>query len=386
MRKTTACALFLLLGMFSLIFPKASMAITGSNEKTSTSSSNYRPIDSTGYRQALAIIQNKVPLTYNETVQRYIDLYLNSQKARFARVLGLAKYYFPIYDKVFKARNVPEDLKYISVIESSLNPNAVSKVGATGLWQFMYGTAKIYGLTIDNWVDERKDAAKACNAAASYLLDSYFLYDDWLLAIASFNCGRNNIRWAIQQSGGKKDFWSIRPYLPAETQNYVPAFIATAYIMNNYWKHNIVPLDPGFTTNTQVVSVKTSLSLQAIAQAANVKVEELTALNPFYKKPIINGSIDNPKELILPVMQGNPLSGELYTLLNGGKSENPQVLNARAATDDTRLVTHRVREGESLPNIANLYRVEVQDIKAWNKLKSTALAPGQVLKIYTSAI
>lgn len=205
------------------------------------SGNNKAGIDSLTFKQALILMENKVPLPYNEYVARYINIYTASQKPRFSKVLGLSKYYFPIYEKIFRERNVPEELKYISVIESSLDPNAVSRVGATGLWQFMYETGKLYGLNINESTDERKDPVKACNAAASYLLDSYFLYDDWLLAIASYNCGRNNIKWAMEKAGGKKDFWSIREYLPVETQNYVPAFIATAYLMNNYQQHNITP-------------------------------------------------------------------------------------------------------------------------------------------------
>lgn len=186
-------------------------------------------------------MENKVPLTYNDVTVRFINQYLSTQRSRFSRMLALSQNYFPLYERIFKDRNVPEELKYISVIESSLNPNAVSPVGAAGLWQFMPGTARLYGLTVSEWQDERKDTEKACNAAASFLQDSYLLYNDWLLAIASYNCGRNNIRWAMDKSGGKKTFWELRDYLPVETRNYVPAFIATAYIMANYRQLRITP-------------------------------------------------------------------------------------------------------------------------------------------------
>ncbi len=378
MRKTTASALFLLVGAICMSISTAGMATTGSKQFLTT---NSKPSDSLTFKQSLEIIQDKVPLSYNEYVQKFIDTYTTTQKARFAKVLGLAKYYFPIYDKVLKDRNVPEELKYISVIESSLNPNAVSRVGATGLWQFMYDTGKIYGLKIDDWVDERKDPVKSCNAAASYLLDSYFLYDDWLLAIASYNCGRNNIKWAIQKAGGKKDFWSIRDYLPVETRNYVPAFIATAYVMNNYWKHNINPSDPDFHINTDVITVNSTVSLNDIARAANIDPEELNVLNASYKKQIINGSSESPKAVVIPVT--TKLSyNTLYEVLNLNKEAGPKLINASYQNNGTESINHKVKKGETILTIANQYGIEVQDIKVWNKLKTTAIVPGQILKIF----
>lgn len=318
MRKTMASALFLL-GMTC-----ASLPMTGRAEsKTKNYSAATTQADSLSYQQELDVIQDRIPLTWNRYVQKYVDLYTKSQKARFSRVLGLSKYYFPIYEKVFRERNVPEDLKYISVIESSLDPEAVSHVGATGLWQFLYETGKIYGLNIDDRVDERKDPVRASNAAASYLLDSYFLYDDWLLAIASFNCGRNNIKWAIEKAGGQKDFWAIRPYLPVETQNYVPAFIATAYVMNNYRKYNITPADPGVALNREVISLNKTISLH---QAANSSVS----------------------------------------------TERP--------------FNHRVANGETLLSIAARYRIKVEDLTAWNQLKTTEIIPGQMIKVLSDRI
>ncbi|TQM47020.1 membrane-bound lytic murein transglycosylase D [Arcticibacter tournemirensis] len=384
MRKTTASALFLLAGMITISFSSTSMAATGSKQLSQTTGNNT---DSLNYKQSLQIIQNKIPLTYNEYVQRFIDSYTTSQKARFSKMLGLSKYYFPIYEKVFKERNVPEELKYISVIESSLNPDAVSRVGATGPWQFMYGTGKIYGLTIDDWVDERKDPVKACNAAASYFLDSYFLYDDWLLAIASYNCGRNNIKWAIAKAGGKKDFWAIREYLPVETRNYVPAFIATAYVMTNYWKHNINPSEPDFNINTDVITVNAAVSLKDIARAANISEEELSILNPSLKKPIINGSVKDPKNLIIPVTKQLSYN-TLYEVLNGAWDGKASVMNASYSAEGSRggQISHKVKPGETILDVANQYGTEVQDIKVWNNLKTSAVVPGQVIKILSPKI
>lgn len=229
------------------------------------------------YKQSLESLQNKVPLSYNESVRKTIESYA-SQKKRFAEMLGLSKYYFPIYEKVFRERGIPEEIKYLSVLESSLDANAVSRAGATGPWQFLYEVGKIWGLTINDSIDERKDAVLAANAAASYLLDSYNQYGDWLLAIASYNCGKNRVKWAIEDSGGKKDYWAIRKYLPAETRNYIPAYIATVYIMNNYQKHDIFP-EAGYLTETETIPVKSVVSFDEISRQSGVTMNQLIYLN-----------------------------------------------------------------------------------------------------------
>ncbi|WP_374166408.1 lytic transglycosylase domain-containing protein [Arcticibacter sp. MXS-1] len=290
MKKSMFIKALCLFPLLTILFTRTSTANTGMSAR----------IDSFSFMQSLQALENKVPLTYNSYVQRFINVYTGTQKARFSKVLGLSKYYFPIYEKIFRERNVPEELKYISVIESSLNPHAVSRVGATGLWQFMYETGKIYGLTINDEQDDRKDPVKACNAAASYLLDSYFMYDDWLLAIASYNCGRNNIRWAIEKAGGKKDFWSIREFLPEETRNYVPAFIATVYIMNNSRQLRIVPSESGLPENTDAIPLTSAVSLKEVSKATGISLSLLSALNPSFKDYFINASPEKPGTLVLP--------------------------------------------------------------------------------------
>ena len=190
-------------------------------------------------KRRLDSIRKEIPLDYNEYVQSYIDIYTH-RKDEMAKVIGLSKYYFPIYEKAFHDAGIPEEIKYLSIIESSLDPYAVSHSGATGPWQFMFATAKLYGLNMDNYIDERRDPIQASYAAAAYIKDAYQDFGDWLVAIASYNCGKGNITRAIQLAGAS-DFWSIRPYLPLETRNYVPAYIAMAYVMNYYHKHDIVP-------------------------------------------------------------------------------------------------------------------------------------------------
>ncbi|MGV3546483.1 MAG: lytic transglycosylase domain-containing protein, partial [Pedobacter sp.] len=181
------------------------------------------------YKLRLDSIQQTVPLDYNEYVQTYIDIY-TKRKAMYGDMLGLSSYYFPIFEKALKTYNIPTEIKYLSIVESSLNPHAVSRVGATGLWQFMFGTAKAYGLNMDNFVDERKDPIQASYAAAAYFRDAYEELGDWLLAIAAYNCGKGNVNRAIMKAGSR-NFWDIRKFLPKETSNYVPAFIAAVYVM-----------------------------------------------------------------------------------------------------------------------------------------------------------
>jgi membrane-bound lytic murein transglycosylase D len=191
------------------------------------------PLSSYGglYKRRLDSVRKDIQLDYNEYVQAYIDLYMRNRE-EMGQVAGLTKYYFPIYEKAFREAGIPEEIKFLSIVESKLDPNAVSRVGATGLWQFMGTTAKIYGLNMDNYVDERRDPIQSSYAAAAYLKDAYQEFGDWLLAIASYNCGKSNVERAVEKAGGVTDFWSIRQYLPVETRGYVPAFIAMNYVMH----------------------------------------------------------------------------------------------------------------------------------------------------------
>jgi len=233
-----------------------------------------------------------VPLDYNEFVQNYIDIY-SQNREEMGHVIGLSKYYFPIYEKVFRDAGIPAEIEYLSIVESKLDPNAISRVGATGPWQFMGTTAKLYGLNMDGYIDERRDPVRASYAAAAYLKDAYEEFGDWLLAIASYNCGKSNVENAIAKAGAN-DFWSIRQYLPVETRNYVPAYIAVAYIMNYYSKHNIIPQACSFSMNIDTLVVDKYVSLSSISSIINVDVHILSILNPAYKTYTINGSAAKP--------------------------------------------------------------------------------------------
>jgi membrane-bound lytic murein transglycosylase D len=232
------------------------------------------PLSSGIFQTRLESIRKEVDLSYNEHVQKYIDTYLK-RKEHIGKMLGLSKYYFPIFEKALKEFGLPDELKYITVVESALNPNAVSRSGAVGPWQFMYTTAKGYGLTMDSYTDERKDPQKASLAAAQYLLDAHKRIGDWLLAIAAFNCGTGAVTRAIAKSGGVADFWKVRPFLPIQTQNYVPAFIATVYTMSYHQAHEIAEKPADFSTSTDIFPVTKRISISSIAKATELDVNEL---------------------------------------------------------------------------------------------------------------
>lgn len=330
------------------------------------------------FKQRLDSVEHAVPLNYNSHVQKYIDIYL-SRKEEMGKILGLSKYYFPIFEKNLKEVGIPEEIKFISIIESALNPNAISKSGAVGPWQFMYTTAKGYGLTMNNYVDERKDPVQASYAAALYFKDAYSKLGDWLLAIAAYNCGTGAVTRAVARAGGHANFWEIRSFLPKETQNYVPAFIATAYVMNYYMKHDIYPAATDFNILTDIIEVDKIISLASIAKAGDLNLKELNILNPCYKKQIINGTANSPKRLVIPAVDKLAYTS-LYNLLNPAE---PQIVQANYKEEVilSSSAYHEVGADESLLLIANRYGVEVQDLIVWNNLKSEILVPGQSLRV-----
>ncbi|RYE16507.1 MAG: LysM peptidoglycan-binding domain-containing protein [Sphingobacteriales bacterium] len=338
------------------------------------------------FKRRLDSIQKDVQLDYNEYVQSYIDAYARRRDG-IGAILGKSKYYFPIYEKAFRDAGIPEEIKFLSIVESELNPNAVSRVGATGPWQFMFSTARLYGLNMDNYVDERRDPIQASYAAAAYLRDAYQEFGDWLLAIASYNCGKGAVTRAIEKAGAN-DFWAIRAYLPAETRGYVPAFIAMAYVMNYHKSHNIVAQACGFSIKTDTVLVNKFVTLQAVSKVLDIESSELALLNPAYKRQIVNGSPQAPKRLIIPQTAKENYAA-LYDALNGPGFTVPEpkvqfasYSNERTAPEKpAKRTTHRVKRGETLSHIADVYGVEVQDLKVWNHLRSIKPVPGKVLRV-----
>ncbi len=266
-------------------------------------SCNYRDInpvfEKEVYIDRLKRLPTIIEMPYNDVVQKFIDRYSGKLRRSVSYMLGAGNFYMPIFEQALEAYNLPLELKYLPVIESALNPKAVSRVGATGLWQFMLGTGKRYGLEVNSLVDERRNPVKASYAAAHYLSDLYKIFDDWSLVIAAYNCGPDKVNKAIHRAKGSADYWNIYPYLPKETRGYVPAFIAANYIMNYYCEHNICPMVTELPMKTDTVVVNRDVHFEQIAQVLNIDINHLRDLNPQYRRDIING-LHKPMAVRLP--------------------------------------------------------------------------------------
>jgi membrane-bound lytic murein transglycosylase D len=337
------------------------------------------------YKQRLDSLERKIQLDYNNYVQAYIDLYAFRKRDQVERMLGLSEYYFPMIERVFIEQNIPTEFKYLSIVESALNPYAVSPVGATGMWQFMFTTGKMYGLKITSHIDERKDPYKATVAASKYFKDMYARYGDWLLVIAAYNCGPGNVNRAIKRAGGKKNFWAIRPYLPQETRGYVPAYIAATYIMSCAEDHNLYPSYPNFTFENDTISFCRPVSFKDIETQCAITVDELRMLNPMYKKDMIPAFNNESFSILIPATKKDVLSGARDTLYKSFPADMQNdmmfVLNTDPEGRATTTKIHKVRKGETLGRIAAKYNVSVSNIKKWNNLKRNTLLAGQKLKI-----
>ena len=252
------------------------------------------------YLDRLRRLPNLIEMPYNDVVQDYIDQYTGRLRRSVSFMLGVQNFYVPIFEEALEAEGVPLELKYLPVVESAFDPMATSRVGAAGLWQFMVPTAKHYGLTVNSLLDERRDPIKSSQAAARYLKDLYNSFGDWTLAIAAYNCGRNNVLKAIKRAGGARDYWAIYPYLPRETRGYVPAFIAANYVMNYYCDHKIPPMKTIAPAETDTVTVSRNLYLAQVAAACNLDVETVEAMNPQYRAGVVPGN-SQPCALRLPM-------------------------------------------------------------------------------------
>ncbi len=322
---------------------------------------------------------------YNQAVRQYIDLYAVRKRGLTERVLGLAKIYFPLFEEQLDKYNIPLELKYLAVIESALNPVARSSAGAKGLWQFMYGTGKMYDLQVNSYMDDRSDPYKATAAACQHLKDLYGIYGDWALVLAAYNSGAGNVNKAIRRAGGIMDFWSIMRYLPKETRDYVPAFFAVNYVMSYSIEHNLYPVYPGIVAaEIDTVTIKNFLSFEQISEVFNIPMENIRYLNPAFSKDLIPASFDKPYVLRLPKQFiidfiNNEQAVYAYKTQRSLEKEKMMAM-VRDMRDNSTL--HIVKKGETLASIASRYNCSISEIKKWNNLKKGTVHYRQELLVY----
>ena len=378
-------------------------------------------------RQRLSQLPTVIEMPFNSIVRTYIDRYTQRGRAQVAAMLGLANYYMPIFEQALEEAGLPLELKYLPVVESALNPNAVSKHGATGLWQFMLATGKGLGMEVNSLVDERRDPYVSSRKAARYLKDLHSTYGDWSLAIAAYNCGPGAVNKAVRRAGdGKHDFWSIYEYLSPETRGYVPAFIAANYVMNYYPEHGISPVIPTKPLVTDTVGVAGRVHFNQISEVLDIPVEELRLLNPQFRADLIPGSPEKPYMLILPSQQvhayivsedqikgheaeryarrdvvepgdmpsessvememADPSAADVrQTLAADNLPAEEPAMPARQTPAAGRPATHKVAAGETLASIAALYGVTPAEVKRWNNLRRNSVRVGQQLRVAVDA-
>ncbi|WP_428741634.1 LysM peptidoglycan-binding domain-containing protein [Tenacibaculum sp.] len=323
-------------------------------------------------------------LEYNPALEKVINGYLKYRKKYYPALMARAKYYFPMFEQYLDQYDIPLEMKYLAIVESALRPDARSRVGATGLWQFMYGTGVQFDLKVNSYVDERQDPVKATIAACQYLSQLYKIFDDWDLALAAYNSGPGNVTKAIKRSGGYKNYWNIRPFLPSETAGYVPAFYATMYIFEYADKHNLYPEAPKiFHFETDTVRVKRTVSFDQISEKTGIDTDLLSFLNPSYKLDIIPYVKEKDYAVRLPrrdMMNFLEKEEDIYTLANEDDAKREKPLPKYFEMD--KRIRYKVRSGDYLGKIANKFGVRVSDIKRWNGLRTHHLKIGQRLSIY----
>lgn len=344
------------------------------------------------YIDRLSRIPTPVNLVYNRVVKNYIDVYTKKRRDKVEVMLGLADYYFPIFDNIFDYYGIPNEMKYMSIIESALNPRAYSKARAVGLWQFMYGTGKIYGLDVNSYVDERRDPIKSTHAACRFAKDLYDIYGDWLLVIAAYNCGPGNVNRAIRRSGGKKDFWEIYYRLPRETRGHVPAFIAATYVMNYYKEHNLRPASISLPVPSDTVMVQEELHLKQVAEVMKIPYDLLVDMNPQYRYKIIPGN-HKPYPLRLPMTDASRFIDLQDSIMAYNDSVYFKSKTIEKKPTYTKYVPqapgsnytklyYTVKAGDNLGYIAEWYDVGLSKLRYWNGIRRNMIRAGQKLVVY----
>ena len=361
-------------------------------------------------KKRLAKMDAKSPfnIEYNPALENTIKSFLKNRTKAFERLMAVSEYYFPMFEEHLAKYNIPLELKYLAIVESALNPKAKSRVGASGLWQFMYPTGKQYNLEVNSYVDERHDPLKATEAACQYLSHLYEIFGDWSLVLASYNAGPGNVSKAIRRSGGSQNYWNIRKFLPRETANYVPAFLATMYIYEFKKEHGILPKKATLTYfETDTIMVKKQMSFKHISELLDIPVEQIEFLNPIYKLKVIPFEEDKAHYLRLPKNKmGLFVSNEekVYAYLNyletfKEKTKSEYIASTSkdsigTGADSTSTAVskpkferktqfHTIKSGESIGNIADKYNVSITELKKWNSIKGNTIQAGKKLKIYS---
>lgn len=349
------------------------------------------------YIDRLSRIPSIIEMPYNDVVQKFIDRYSGRLRHSVSYMLGASNFYMPIFEEALEAYELPLELRYMPVIESALNPTAVSRAGATGLWQFMLPTGKRYGLNVNSLVDERRDPIKSSYAAAQYLSDLYKVFGDWTLVIAAYNCGPEQVNKAIRRSNGERDYWKIYPYLPKETRGYVPAFIAANYIMTYYCDHNICPMKTRLPAKTDTLMLSKNVHLEQIAAVCGVSIDELRALNPAYRRDVIPGATELSCLRLPQTEVGKFIDNEdsIYNYkseeLMAKRTEVEVNKQAASTTSSKRSATRRksrtraryvtIRSGQTLSELAEKHGTTVSRLKRLNGLKGTSIRAGKKLRV-----
>lgn len=341
------------------------------------------------YKARLQALPCVIELPYNERVRAFILRYVKRSPKQVARMMRMSEYYFPLFEEVLARYNLPYELKYLPIIESALNPMARSYVGAAGLWQFMPGTGKLFGLEINSLVDERMDPVKSTEAACRFLSSMYAIYHDWNLVIAAYNCGGGNVNKAIKRAGGKRDFWSIYPYLPRETRNYVPIFIAANYAMNYGQEHGIckAPLEKTMLTDT--IATTRRLHLQQVSENLDIPMDELRRLNPQYSRDILPGGsvytlcLPSEKVGLYIEQEDSILVYKADSLINNRRAEIDlaKVTGIHGGYRVNGVTYYTIKRGDTLGGIAKKFHCTVKQLKQWNGLKNDNIREGKKLKI-----
>lgn len=349
-------------------------------------------------KSRLAAMNSKSPfnIEYNPQLENVIKSYLKYRKKSFGRLMAISEYYFPLFEEALAKANIPLEIKYLAIVESALNPKAVSEMGATGLWQFMYQTGKQYNLKIDSYIDERHDPLKSTEAAAKYMTSMYKAFGDWDLVLAAYNSGPGNVSKAINRSGGKKNYWNIRKQLPKETQGYVPAFLATMYLYEYHASHGIKPekaLVKHFATDT--IMIKKQMSFKQISDLIDIPIAQLELLNPSYKLNVVPVYDNQNHYLRLPqdkiaLFTSNEDKIYTYADYQSNLREKPLMISMTIAAKNTgskskttlvKTKYYTIQKGDTLGSIARKHSVTIADLKKWNKIGNDILALGKSLKI-----